>query len=476
MIVGAAGGEPTPLTTLDRERHTTHRWPRVLPDGRRYLFFASHRDPTRRDEEGMYVGDLDGGEPRLLARCRASAELVDGWLLFVRDGVLLASRVDLDGASLTGDARVVARDIAVDQSTWHGQFSASASGTLVFNRRPSRPGDSGQTGAAVWYESDMITVFDGTGRAAQHFADGLPIGDMALSPDGYSLILSVQSRDGTSDLWVHPTSHSPDPTDPREKERIAAAVLTPNPRRLTFLEGTESRAVWSPASDEIVFARHDGPEGTGGIYRMPIEGGAERLLLTDPDATIYPEDWTSDGAYIIYKRGVWQSGDEDDLWALPVNGGEPFPLVQTPASDAMARVSPDGRWLAFASRQEGRREIYVVPFPPAWPESARSRRWQISLDGGHEPRWDHDGSALFYISGTAMLMRVPVTAAEQTFEYGRPEPQFQTPYDTARQYDLLPPSDVRGARLVFMDSRQPPDTPITVILNWQRLLASGGSG
>ncbi len=474
MIVSDLGGEPTILTTIDREQHTTHRWPQVLPDGNRFLYFAGHRNPTRRGEQGIYLATLDGAEPRRLTRCNFGAQYVDGWLLFVRDDVLLASRVDLDSATLTGEIRVLTRDIASDQTTWHGQFSASAEGTLVFNRRAAETEfdpyiNSGL--ASGGSEADMLTMFDRTGRATRHFADGMPIGHIALSPDGYQLSLEVQTRDGTSDLWLYPTSWSPNPSDPEEKERIGDVVMTPNPIHFTFLEGTETNAVWSPNSDEIIFVRLDGPEGTDGIYRKRVEGGPEELLHADPELTVFPLDWTRDGKYIIFKRGSWEPADIDDIWALPLDGGDPFPLVQTPASDREARVSPDGRWLAYTSKLSGRPEVYVIPFTPDSPESARLRQRQVSLNGGRDPQWNNDGTELHYISDTGMLMAVPVNSTEQSSEFERPITLFQTPWETSIYYAVLPPDDDRLSGFVFMDNRQSPDTPISVILNWQQLLA-----
>jgi serine/threonine protein kinase len=474
MIVSDSGGEPTVLTTYDSEQHTTHRWPQVLPDGKRFLYFAGHRDPTRREEQGIYLATLDGTEPRRLIRCNFGGQYVDGWLLFVRDDVLLASRVDLDSATLTGEIRVLTRDIAIDQTTWHGQFSASAEGTLVFNRRAAGTEidpyiSSGL--ASGGSEADMLTNFDRTGRATQHFADGLPIASIALSPDGLQLSLEIQTQDGTSDLWLYPTSYSPNPGDPEEKERIGDVVMTPNPNHFTFLQGTESTVVWSPDSDEIIFVRIDGPEGTDGIYRKRVEGGPEELLHADPELTVYPLDWTRDGKYIIFKRGSWEDADIDDIWALPLDGGDPFPLIQTPAADREAQVSPDGRWLAYTSKQSGRAEVYVIPFAPDSPESARLRQRQVSLNGGRDPQWNSDGSELYYISDTGMLLTVPVNSTEQSFELERPITLFQTPWETGIYYAVYPRRDTGNDTFVFMDNRQSSYTPISVILNWQQLLA-----
>jgi len=468
-VVADSGGEDEPLTTMDRTQHTTHRWPTVLPDGERFLYYAGNSDPLHREAQGIYLATLDGAAPRRLARCEVGGQYADGWLLFVRESVLLASRVDLDEARLTGEVRVVTRDVAADRSTWHGQFSVTA-GTLAFNRHVSTTTDERRrTGVpAGGYEADVLTSVDRTGRPGTHYADGLPMEYFAISPDGYSLALSVQSRDGTTDIWHYPTAFNPLPRDPKDRDRVSSVVMTPNPRRLTFLEGSEGRAVWAPDSKRFAFARHHCPDGTAGIYVKHLDGGSEELLLAATDEVVYPDDWTRDGKHLIYIKGTWLPSEADTIWAMPLDGGDHVPLVETHTRDWMARVSPDGRWLAYASRRTVRREVYVIPFAPAWPADARERQWQISLTGGRQPVWSDDGTELFYISDTGTLMAVPVTATEQTFAFGASAALFPTAYDAGREYGVFPPGAI--AKFVFMEMRHASDTPVSVVLNWQQLL------
>jgi Tol biopolymer transport system component len=461
-IVDEDGGTPKPITTLDDDKHTTHRWPFALGDGRRYLFFASHRARTLRAEnQGIYVGSLDGSEPRQLVHTEFGGLYVDDRILFVRDGVLLASRVDLDAAELVGDLSVVARDVAADPATWHHQFSASAAGVLVFNRKGAAEGLSETTVQDVGsfeLEGDTVAALDETGSLLTNYADGVPHTTMVLSPDGASIALSVPTKDGSLDLWIYPTAW------------VGDMLMRPNPRRITFLEGSEDFPVWSPDSAEIAFARRDVSNGTPGIYRKRIGGGQEELLLAADEAPAFPTDWTKDGKYLVFTREAWQSTRENDIWALPLDGGEPIPLVQSPVLDQNGRVSPVGRWLAYVSRESGQLEVYVIPFAPAWEENLRGRRWQVSLDGGNAPRWSSDGKELYYITRSGMLMEIEVEATADAFEFTSARSVFQTPWEIGSSYGVFPDESELRTKFVFNDRRQALDAPISVILNWQRLL------
>jgi hypothetical protein len=88
-----------------------------------------------------------------------------------------------------------------------------------------------------------------------------------------------------------------------------------------------------------------------------------------------------------------------DIWVLPLAEPEKeFPLIQTPFNEMSGQFSPDGRWVAYVSRATGRDEVYVTPFPEA------GARWQVSGNGGRQPRWSHDGRSLYFDSTARELM------------------------------------------------------------------------
>lgn len=145
-IVDADGGEPALLTVLDEDLHTSHRWPFVITGTRHYLFTAVTAVLGQADNNGIYLGTLDSdAPPRRLMPSNYSAASIDGWLQHVRDGVLLAIRLDLESGETSGRPVALSGGIAADLSTWHGQFSTSADGVLALPpcqngqcRRPTR--------------------------------------------------------------------------------------------------------------------------------------------------------------------------------------------------------------------------------------------------------------------------------------------------------------------------------------------------
>jgi Tol biopolymer transport system component len=350
-IVDADGGEPSPLTELDRTMHTSHRWPFVVPGTRSFLFSAVSARIEQAEHNAVYIGSLDGdGPPRQLLRSDYRVEYHDGLLLHVRDGVLLASRADLDRAEMIGSPTVIVPALAADLSTWHGQFSASATGVLVFNRMTSTSDASAPVGYSWAVEGDRVSAFNYSGRLTTTHGTGLPILSMALSPDGFTLALSVVSEQGTPDIVLHPTAWVFDRDDPEVLDQQALAVLAPDVTRLTFLDDAEVAPVWSPGSDEVAFRWDGDADRPRGIYRKRLGGGSEVLVRDNKGEDDWPDDWTSDGKYLLIVKGSLISSEKNDLWAVSLEDGSEFPVVETPDPDRDPRVSPDGRWLAYTQR------------------------------------------------------------------------------------------------------------------------------
>ena len=473
-IVDEDGGTPTALTEIDEELHTSHRWPLVVPGTDRFVFLAVSARADERENNAIYVGDLDGGTPERLMRCDYRAEYHDGWLLFVRDDVLMAQRAELDSAELIGNPVVVAKDLAPDLSTWHGQFSASGAGALVYNRASSR--DAGRerervTGYSWTVEGDRISTFDEFGRVVTAYAVDTPMAEFSMSPDGQMLAVSVVSEDGYLDLWLSPTVWRP--TQAEVAVAVQQSLLSSAERRLTFFEGIEISPQWSPDSKEIIFRWDgDGAERPRGMYIIGVDGGEARLFRDNKGRDDYPVDWTDDGKYIIATYGTHLVSGDNDLWAIPVDGGEEIPLVTDPGADYAGQVSPDGKWLAYVANEPAR-NVYVIPFKPGWDGDAPSGKWLVSENGGTLPRWSKEGDQLFYISDASVLIQVEVETGGRTFLFSSPRAMFQSPWDIGRTYDLTPTSEDTSRTYTFLDSGERGDARIGVILNWQALLEEG---
>ena len=155
-----------------------------------------------------------------------------------------------------------------------------------------------------------------------------------------------------------------------------------------------------------------------------------------------------------------------DLWALPLApGGKPFPVVKTPFEERDGQFSPDGRWIAYASNESGRMEVYVQAFPQA------GQKWQVSTTGAAQPRWRGDGAELFFVATNGMMMsssfaRRPPGAPPVT---GTPVALFAARIVTTVGGLLRPQYAVSadGKRfLLNAVSEGAASAPITVIANW----------
>jgi serine/threonine-protein kinase len=135
-------------------------------------------------------------------------------------------------------------------------------------------------------------------------------------------------------------------------------------------------------------------------------------------------------------------------------------LISTPANELTAVVSPDGHWLAYQSDESGRAEIYVRPFP-----DVKGHKSLVSVDGGHSPRWSHDGRELFFMNGPN-LIAAPVTVQRGVFGTSTtPSVLFSGPFDTTQDnnYDVMPD----GSGFIMVEGA-PTSTlrGLQVVLHW----------
>ena len=420
--VSANGGAPVPVTKIDPARHTSHRWPFFLPDGKHFLYVAVNHDSAFSENDALYFASLDGAESRILFRSLSNAIYADGFVLYARSSQLMAQRLDPVSGKLSGDPQVIASGVANDLSTWHMDASVSGAGVLVM----------GSGGAPDW----QLVWVDRSGKQVGVVIDKIANLQFArLSPTGDRIALQIDT--GENDIWVLD---------------LVRGIRT----RLTFGPVTNNYPVWSPDSKWIAYSSER--NGKHHLYRKPSNGsGAEELLLDD-DRVVIPGDWSTDGKYLLYSRGPFFSNGAE-VWALPLDGDrKPFPIVQHGAKSfaGAGRLSPDGRWLAYSSNESGQPEVYVKPF------RGGQGKWQVSQNGGDRPTWGKDGKSLYYANPSYTIFAVPVQPQKDTLQFGTAEPLVSNTSSQIFFYDVAPD----GKKILLNVISQQVNQSITVATNW----------
>lgn len=423
--VAAAGGEAKPVTVIkSSDQELGHRFPQFLPDGRRFIYLSHYLRPEKRK---IVVASLDGKEEKILLNNPSQAMYAQpGYMLFLRQGILVAQRFDPDRLEIAGEPVSLAEKVGGSPGFGNSNFYVSENGVLVY-------------GTNVDTLSELVWL-DRTGKRLGSVAPPHSYWRPQLSPDEKQVAVErPDPQTGYNDLWVFD---------------LRRGINS----RFTFDPSPDYLPIWSPDGNRIVFGSARGDK-LGLLQKASSGAGNEEMILTGDNWT-YPTDWSQDGQLIVYSQASRQTGW--DLWLLPAAGErKPTVFLQTEFNESQARFSPNGRWVVYTSDESGRREIYVRGL-------RNGGKWQISTAGGHQPAWRADGKELFYIGISGEFMGVDADQNAPTFEFGVPRKLFDTPIRS------LNPVFVSGYAvgndgqrfLVNMPIEQTPFNPIHVILNW----------
>ena len=387
--VNADGTGMAPVTQGIRTKEDqTHRWPLFLPDGNHFLFWAGNFGNLKDDRSsGIYVSSLEGKDRKLVVLCHSSFDY-DAHNLYYADEQrqLVSATFDSSAGTVSGSTTVVANVVGFQPSTYWSAFAVAQNGTLIYNT---------DVGAA----QSVLTWMDRSGKELSHIGDPAIMDNPTLSPDGSRVALDISDLKANNvDIWI---------------ESITGAGNS----RFTFDPSEEVVAVWS--RDGSMLAYRLGAASGASLYLKSATGlERERKRFTIPPSSmddLFPNSWSLDDQQILYTR---QTAAGDHLELLSVAGGEPTRFLSSKGSETNGQISPDGKWVAYASDESGNWEIYVTSFPSA------AGKWQVSRGGGTEPRWRGDGKEIFYIAPSGTLTAVPVNG-ETTFATGTPAPLFQ---------------------------------------------------
>jgi eukaryotic-like serine/threonine-protein kinase len=436
FVVSPDGSGLAPLTdkVFDDAKEASHRWPLFLPDGDHFLFLSGTF--TNATPSVIYLSSLSHKEKTFVVQAQSNLGYANGYLFYLDDKKSLrAVRMDLSG-KISGDAQMIADQVGYQPSTYWGAFYVAQNGTVIYN--PT-------IGAGL----SVLTWYDRSGRETGHVGDMGVLSNPVLSPDGTRLAVDIaDAKAGNVNLWI---------------SEFKTGTSSP----FTFDASQDDNAIWS--RDQNWIAYRSTVSSFTQIFLKQVHGMLPAKLIFDVrsspskidlESDMVPNSWTLDGKEILLTMQPVAASSY--LATLPAEGGKLTPFLKATFSISDGQISPDGKWVAYASNESGDWEVYVTTFPGA------AGKWQVSRGGGSEPRWRADGKEIFYIGPKSTITAAPVTAAEETFSSGNPVPLFQTQFRAAvSSTDLFSYDVTKDGQhfLVNRYTRPPKVTPVRIILN-----------
>jgi Tol biopolymer transport system component len=418
--VPEGGGTPEKITNA--KPGWTHRNPYFLPDGEHFLFIA--REPSGTPAGDLYSGSLKGGEPKQLLEHASNAQYSGGYLLYLKDGNLVAQQFDLGSLQLKGSAIAVAEKVDYWNARDLAYFAASANGTLLYRKSTFAPNQP------MWV--------DRNGREMGKVGEPALYASPSLSVDGSKLgLIRVDKDTQNGDVWLVDLKRN-------------------TTSRATFTESPNLSYVLSPDGNTLAVSSNSNV-APGLVWTQSASGSGTQEKIANVGIFVNVADWSRDGRYLIIT--MQENKTRWDVAYVDLKGDRKLTkFLQGPQDEQNAVLSPNGKWLAYQSDESGRSEVYVAAFP------GPGGKWQISSDGGNSPAWSHDGKELYFLNNSKFLA-APIQNPE-SFEFGTPQP---LPLPTA-DVDGFAAGPTSDRFLVLKRAGATQSSPIQVVLNWTEAL------
>jgi serine/threonine protein kinase/Tol biopolymer transport system component len=427
--ISANGGEATAATSLDAARKQSgHRFPVSLPDGDHFLFAAL---PGHGGKFDIFAGSLRDGTTTLIGSMESAPVYAEpGWLLYARQGILAAQPFDPRTLKVTGEAVSLDDEptsILDPATSFTAGYttSVSASGSLAYYSSASA--------------NTTATWIDASGKPTG--AITLPVGiysGLTISPDGTHAALVKSTSATESSLWLVDLTHG-------------------NAVPLSSGRGRNDSPVWSPDSSRVIFASdRDGAEDF--YVKNVADASPEQPLYRSPVLFKNPTGWSRDGRWIVFTQ--MDPGTAQNIYLLPSSGTEPpVPFLHGPLREDDGRPSPDGHWLAYASDDTGRYELYVQSFPEP------GHKQQVSQEGVVGGGWTHDGRHLLFVGSDGKTLWRADVESGPSLKVSAPVRIAALPSGII-SFDAMPD----GQRFLALIPEHVGPGSVTVVLNWRAAL------
>ena len=393
--VPATGGDPVPIS--DRVENRLQLYQDALPDGRGLLLTLLEGTPAT---SRIAVVGPGSSEVRDLLTGTMARYAATGHIVYATaGGTLMAAPFDVRRLEVTGPSVALVEGVAVDDNA-NSHFALSESGALLYGS------GAGSASELVWVSRDgQVEPVDPSWTAE--------FGSPALSPDGTRLAVAIQGR-ASMDVWVKRLDRGPS-------------------TRLTLDGGRSDYPTWTPDGISVTFTSNRASPSFD-LWTKRADGSGDPVLELDEESAVAEALWSPDGAWLIHRTSTNVQGAGDIVGRRQGRDTVPVPLVASGFTELAPTMSPDGRWMAYSSNENGGSEIFVVPFP-----NTEDAKWLVSVRGGTEPLWSRDGRELFYRSGQGDMVAVRVET-DPAFSVGPTSVLFSDRdyrrISARRQYDV----------------------------------------
>ena len=429
---------PSPVSEL-ASSEGSHRWPYFLPDGKHFLYFVRSTDP---DLVGTYLASLDDPHGKRVVESTTNAIYAPpGFLLFIgRDRSLLAQPFDLKSLSTTGPPVVLLQNVGFTLTINRGSFSASDTGLLVYGTS----------------EDALPTWFNRAGGRKDSVGPPGSYSQIALSPDDSRVVAErPDPLTGANDVIVMDLS----------REGLQT--------RLTTNPASDSRAIWMPKSDVVIYASNR-KGNVYDLYMKPANGAGDEALLFESPETKVPTGGTADGKTLLFQSEN-PTTRKISLRAMTIADHHVFPLLESGFNELQGRLSPDDKWMAYVTDKDGTFEIYVVDGAGVLSSDREIRHRaamsgiRVSIAGGTQPLWRRDGKAteLYYIAPDRRVMAVTLGSGPRVSAQAPRELFLSEISNIGQEYQNYAVSS-DGQRFLILV--RPKQAAASVVMNWTSLL------
>jgi eukaryotic-like serine/threonine-protein kinase len=374
--VSAAGGTPAAIGP-EAGPNESHRLPRFLPDGSHLLFYSFE---AKADDSGVSVLDLKTGRWKALFKSPSEARYVPpGYLVFIRENNLLAQPFNAGKLATTGEAVPIAENVEFNPLRATGNFALAGSRLLVY-----------ETGGSA--SKEQLTWVGLDGKKLGTVGEPGNLAQVSVSPDGRRAAVGISGANGNEHLWIMD---------------LGSGVRT----RFTLEDDDCEDPIWSPDGRSIAYTQA-GP--TSRLVVKDSSGGAAPTVLFESSNYLRASDWSPDGKTILFTIQTPETKSMD-IWQVETEGAHKAKaLVAGPRNEQDAHVSPDGKWLAYRSDEDGQPELYIAAYP------GPGGKWQITSSGAGGFDWLSPQDIIY--GGPQGPQAVTVTPRGSGLDIGAPRP------------------------------------------------------